>query len=1166
MTLNQTTRDISVGQGTKINLVYHVDSTYSLTGKAAQFWIRKKHTQERLILDTADSTLQIIGQEITGELIDTTTTPSSDFTYGDLIADNHEYALEVSEAGQVQWRVKGYYSIKAERASSLDTEVLEQSITIELAADQTITINAPVTGTTGGGSGIPLDNSVSTPKIQDLAVTEAKLADGSVTTPKLANDAVNTLKIADDSITNAKITVNAITEDKVLNSAISNAKLAANAVTNEKVLDNTISYQKLASEILRQIAALTASDGDSIGWQAGVVANLATMLKADYDTNDDGIVDAADNAITANSATTAGIASSAPWSGITGTPNDLVGYGITDGVNSTTFNTHTALEGNGAHIPSSGLSIGDLTGDVPLDSIEAIPASNVVANLTAGTASPTATTVAALKSAFALTKADVGLNNVPNIDTTNASNITSGVLLDARLSSAVTKLGNVVNTGSGLVQLVTGKIPGALIDIGTIPGLGALAELDTVDTDQIDDEAVTTAKIPNLNITEEKIDTHAVTTGKIADEAVNNAKIATDADIDISKLQDIATNTILANPAGASAPPIAANNTQVKSLLQISTSDLTDGGNLAKLDTANTFTNNQSIENATLAASLFLKPGDGTPNERAFRIESTSGDLEFLATADNGNTPVSRFKIDHQNDSISIGSVAIDVSTPQAVEQNTIRVLADPANIGVFEQVDLTIPTGGEGVNSFNYRFSTATTDANPGNGKVSFNNANLTLATFIFINKMDDDDNSRFVYLLGLEIGDRCGIQAKDDTSNIDVYNVTGTPVDASTYVKIPVAFNQGNGTGFSNNEKVLFFVGYGANLTLGNISGVLSVAKGGTGATDAATARTNLGALGDAASDGVLYGRLNGNWVEVNIINALTETVNIIPGTDAITAALDYVKTKALGSGTIVTIQAAVGSYTNTAAVQINFPGSNHVRIRGGGAGTIFNFSGTQGFTVDEGATLDIDNCTIQGDGTGDFTSTGIGAFRDCKILIGSGVVIDNFFSYGTGALENAFIIVNGTISNCGVGAVYINRCIVDGRNATIAASNGSPWIYNAFGSGQYLGTVATHGEIQNIEPLIVGATTTINCEGYNYILAEMTLDQDTTLALSNTQNGLVVHMTVGSTGSFELDFSGAGLPGFTDPSKSSPLAIEASEVYEISLFRKEGVIIVEYGLLSF
>jgi hypothetical protein len=57
-------------------------------------------------------------------------------------------------------------------------------------------------------------------------------------------------------------------------------------------------------------------------------------------------------------------------------------------------------------------------------------------------------------------KTSIGLGNVVNVDTTNASNISSGTLNDSCLSSTVTKQGNTFNGASQLVQLdASAKLP-----------------------------------------------------------------------------------------------------------------------------------------------------------------------------------------------------------------------------------------------------------------------------------------------------------------------------------------------------------------------------------------------------------------------------------------------------------------------------------------------------------------------------------------------------------------------------------------------------------------------------------------------------------------------------------------------------------------------------------
>lgn len=82
----------------------------------------------------------------------------------------------------------------------------------------------------------------------------------------------------------------------------------------------------------------------------------------------------------------------------------------------------------------------------------------------------------------------------------DAGKITSGTLGDDRLSGTVTKLGNAVNVGDGLLKLETdGKIPaldGSLITKVQATGIGVGA----VGTQQIADGAVTAEKLSNMSI------------------------------------------------------------------------------------------------------------------------------------------------------------------------------------------------------------------------------------------------------------------------------------------------------------------------------------------------------------------------------------------------------------------------------------------------------------------------------------------------------------------------------------------------------------------------------------------------------------------------------------------------------------------------------------------
>lgn len=89
----------------------------------------------------------------------------------------------------------------------------------------------------GSIAGTLVDDSVTTSKILNANVTEAKIA----------SNAVTTNKILDANVTEGKLAANAVTTVKILDANVTEAKLASDAVTTNKILDANVTAAKLAN-------------------------------------------------------------------------------------------------------------------------------------------------------------------------------------------------------------------------------------------------------------------------------------------------------------------------------------------------------------------------------------------------------------------------------------------------------------------------------------------------------------------------------------------------------------------------------------------------------------------------------------------------------------------------------------------------------------------------------------------------------------------------------------------------------------------------------------------------------------------------------------------------------------------------------------------------------
>ena len=119
---------------------------------------------------------------------------------------------------------------------------------------------------------VPIADSVESQSVGDIkahvqpadgTITTAKLADNSVTQAKIASGAVDTTELADGAVSNAKLGANAVGTNEIQNASITQAKLAAGvggtpgtgSIGTAQLADASVTHVKLAND---------AVDGDNI--------------------------------------------------------------------------------------------------------------------------------------------------------------------------------------------------------------------------------------------------------------------------------------------------------------------------------------------------------------------------------------------------------------------------------------------------------------------------------------------------------------------------------------------------------------------------------------------------------------------------------------------------------------------------------------------------------------------------------------------------------------------------------------------------------------------------------------------------------------------------------------------------------------------------------------
>ncbi|MFD6149373.1 hypothetical protein [Streptomyces sp. NPDC060243] len=131
-----------------------------------------------------------------------------------------------------------------------------QGATVVVPADEPVYVRFLARSTSGtpsppsGPAGPTGPAAVVATDILDGIVTTVKLADDAVTQAKVATGAIGTTEITDGAITTPKVVTGAIQADQIAASAVSAGKIAAGAVTTEKLDALAVTADKIAANTI----------------------------------------------------------------------------------------------------------------------------------------------------------------------------------------------------------------------------------------------------------------------------------------------------------------------------------------------------------------------------------------------------------------------------------------------------------------------------------------------------------------------------------------------------------------------------------------------------------------------------------------------------------------------------------------------------------------------------------------------------------------------------------------------------------------------------------------------------------------------------------------------------------------------------------------------------
>ena len=422
---------------------------------------------------------------------------------------------------------------------------------------------------------------------------------------------------------------------------------------------------------------------------------------------------------------------------------------------------------------------------------------------------------------------------------------------------------------------------------------------------------------------------------------------------------------------------------------------------------------------------------DVTTIEENVTVETTAGDVvEIQVVAPNGTA----------------ATVTVGATTTGAAGTNASVTNSGTTSAAVF---NFTIPQGAAGANggsstAWNYRAKTNATSGYPTNGHLLWNNATQLSATQILVSHLNDEDSDIELFLSFFVEGQKLFIQNRDDSSQNQIWEITGTPTvtganTSTAYYTFPVTLVSSQGGAFTNNHSILF--------------GTITVATNSVTSATTSDGTADLNLL--EVSTGVLV-----------VSDSFTLSKEIVSGLQ--TKMTFTANPTAVGDGQQIIWQwYNGGSPITTAAISSESTGSTSDKL-------IFKTS--QGASIATSLDLTYTIATFSGSisslgesyrATSTFTyASGVAATHRTALGLTTlatttpGTNVANFLEYPTSAnLASALTDENGT------GGGFVRA---EGATLTTPTLVGTP-VFNATAYTYGTGAAAAHRAALNIAPLV-------------------------------------------------------------------------------------------------